>query len=421
MKNNASPALGLLLLLFAMSCGGGGESVGSQLAGGGIGGTGGTETVYSGTIAQFGSIYVNGIKFDVSRASFSINNGIGSESDLHVGMLVYVRGSLGSDGGTGSASNVEFRHLAIGTVGAIDANNRSLVVSGRSVSFDELTDFRNTSSSTLSVGDKVQLSGYEEAAGSIKATFIHKVDTLLSRVADAGSLESVSAQNTQVEIVGPIQTVLVDSKFFIRHHPIEVHSGTTFLEGSVGDMVVGKPVEVKGVIGAERSIRATTIRVLSIPEVIMVAQLESVDPAARTLKIMGQTVKVDNSTIFRDLLSDVRRFSLDSLAANEMLEMVMVRDSKGILTARHVMRIAVSKVFVLQSRIESVGDSHITLLSNTVAVSASTVYRNNAGAVITRVQAQEHLQTGRLVRASGLVIGDQRIATTVRLVSGGEK
>ena len=67
----------------------------------GIGGSGYTS---SGTITGFGSIYVNGVKFDTSSSTISIDDSPGIEDDLAIGMRVTVNGTLNADGVNGTAT-----------------------------------------------------------------------------------------------------------------------------------------------------------------------------------------------------------------------------------------------------------------------------------------------------------------------------
>ena len=82
-------------------------SSGSDVAG--IGGSGITPTgiTSSGTITGFGSIIVNGVKFETSTSTFSIDDSpSGSQDDLAVGMRVTVNGTVNSDGVNGTATSV---------------------------------------------------------------------------------------------------------------------------------------------------------------------------------------------------------------------------------------------------------------------------------------------------------------------------
>ena len=62
-----------------------------------------------GTIAGFGSIYVNGVEFDTNGASYDVDDASASDdSALAVGMVVKVKGSVNAGGRTGSASSVSY-------------------------------------------------------------------------------------------------------------------------------------------------------------------------------------------------------------------------------------------------------------------------------------------------------------------------
>ena len=84
------------LFMFTLaSCGGGGSA--------GIGGTGITS---GGTITGFGSIFVNGVKYDTSGSTITIDDNIVDESALKLGMFVLVRGTLDTNNTTGTANSV---------------------------------------------------------------------------------------------------------------------------------------------------------------------------------------------------------------------------------------------------------------------------------------------------------------------------
>ena len=76
------------------ACGGGGSDAGVAGAGGGGGGIPAATAVSYGTITQFGSIWVNGVEFSTSNASFRVKGQPGAASDLRIGMVVRVDGSI---------------------------------------------------------------------------------------------------------------------------------------------------------------------------------------------------------------------------------------------------------------------------------------------------------------------------------------
>ena len=62
-----------------------------------------------GQITGFGSVYVNGIEYDTTGASYDVDDVTASgDSALSVGMVVEVRGSVNADGRTGSASSIDY-------------------------------------------------------------------------------------------------------------------------------------------------------------------------------------------------------------------------------------------------------------------------------------------------------------------------
>jgi len=118
--------------LLLAGCGGGGS------AGPSSGGTGVAPTSFAtGHISGFGSIIVNGVRFDDSAATVLDDDGNRSSREaLKLGMGVEIRGGGISDDGKGPrAAASEIRHGAElrGPVSAVDATARTLVVLGQTV------------------------------------------------------------------------------------------------------------------------------------------------------------------------------------------------------------------------------------------------------------------------------------------------
>ena len=161
--------LGLLLVL--MSCS-------SSSDGGGTGGTG-SPVVDFGTITAFGSIVVNGIEFDIADATITLNGQSGAGTDLQLGQVVTVRGTLTPGDAVGRAATVAFENNAIGPIDSIDLDVSSLVVLGQTVRVDNLTQFGGTSSlSGLAVGNIVALSGFVDADGELRRRGLTRHRTL---------------------------------------------------------------------------------------------------------------------------------------------------------------------------------------------------------------------------------------------------
>ncbi|MBI5317023.1 MAG: hypothetical protein HZB34_13745 [Nitrospirae bacterium] len=166
---NLLGAVGLVGLLSA--CGGGGGS--SSPATGSASGS----AASSGTVTGFGSVFVNGKRFDTSGSSFTVDGQSGSQGDLKLGMTVTVTGSFNGD--QRSASTVQQKDAVEGLVQSIAADRLSLVVMGQTVLVDSTTliddsNGLNGNIGNLAAGDFVEVNGHIRPDGVIQATFIEK-------------------------------------------------------------------------------------------------------------------------------------------------------------------------------------------------------------------------------------------------------
>jgi len=93
------------------SCGGGGGSQSSSLPG-----TGGTGAGVQGTISGFGSVIVNGTKFDDRTAATYLNGSLSSSTDLRIGMVATINGSVDSATATGTANRIDVWSIASGVL-----------------------------------------------------------------------------------------------------------------------------------------------------------------------------------------------------------------------------------------------------------------------------------------------------------------
>ncbi|HET9580347.1 MAG TPA: DUF5666 domain-containing protein [Usitatibacter sp.] len=156
--------------MLAAACGGG---AGPIMAGIGSGGTGG---IASGPINGFGSVIVNGVRFDDTGARVTID-GVPDRpvSDLRLGMVVEVHGGIDAGGKTGRAEEIVASLAALGPVDATSAASGTLTVLGQRVRRDAATVFDGfTTLDALAPGDLVAVSGLHDADGAIVATRIER-------------------------------------------------------------------------------------------------------------------------------------------------------------------------------------------------------------------------------------------------------
>lgn len=161
----------LLTAALLASCGGSG---GSQTAG--IDGSGApvASSNTNGTIDGFGSVIVNGIKYESDNAEVLINGQRATESELRVGYQVSVTGTT-SNGKT-SADKIEFIPSIVGEITAFNPTNKTLMVLGKTIHVTNNTLFdvaiKPASLAGLTLGQRILVSGAAAADGSISATRI---------------------------------------------------------------------------------------------------------------------------------------------------------------------------------------------------------------------------------------------------------
>lgn len=159
-----------------LGCGGG-----DGLAGVGTGGTG---SFSSGPIRGFGSIVVNGVRYDEASAQVVGDAGAAfSRTDLRLGMVVDVNGSDVTTSGTGqrraTATSISVRSEIEGPISTIDPGRGSFTVLGQQVQVTAATVFDDDlrgGLASLAVGQIVEVYGYQQAAGQYLATRIDDED-----------------------------------------------------------------------------------------------------------------------------------------------------------------------------------------------------------------------------------------------------
>lgn len=174
-------ALFLSLLIVLQGCGGG------TLADGGMSGSG----ISTGSVTGFGSIFVNGVEFQTTTALINVNGQVFSNVDdttlqtiLNKGMVVTVRGTIDPGGATGIANVVTYARILQGPISGTPGAS-SFIAMGQTVIVDSQTVFDGygvTGLGDLIDADVVEVSGFVDPAGNIRATFIEKTTSLTHEI-----------------------------------------------------------------------------------------------------------------------------------------------------------------------------------------------------------------------------------------------
>lgn len=177
----------LTLALASLSgCGGGDTSTA------GVPGTGGTGMYAVGTIQGFGSVIVNGIKFDDTQASVYVNGLPLDSSALRLGMVAQIHGERSSTATLGTASQISVWWIAQGTVDSVSSS--TCTVSGMTLNLHSSTVYDGLSATTLAVGQQVTVWGLQADQSASRWTASRIALTNDSTVVSTGLLQRSGGQ-----------------------------------------------------------------------------------------------------------------------------------------------------------------------------------------------------------------------------------
>ncbi len=379
------PAVLLILALMTPTAcnesGGGG-----LLAGGGIGGTG----ISVGEISGFGSVIVNDVDFNTEKAEVVVNGnsiGVGDSTvrrALALGMVVRIEGKYRTDG-SGTADRIVFTSNIKGPVQSItpiDSIVKILSLMGQSVIMDDRTRFEeNTAFDLIAENNVLEISGWPDAGGEIRATYIGKISDTLE-------------PGTEVMIKGIVtETNIAQRSFRINQLVIDISEITDPVP------VVGQLVIVKGILDDNDILVAS---VLSIEDELGIEDADNVEIEGIVSQvsspadfILGTTaVQTDEATSFKGLEPD------DIVPGARLLV-------KGALTNRRLLAdevIAKDKVNITGQVAEVIGNQ-ITLKGLdglVIRVSELTKIFGDASKLI-------DIQEGQHVKVLGYAAGEEKV------------
>ncbi len=317
-----------------------------------------------GTITGFGSIFVNGVEYETDQAQITVDDNPGQESDLAVGHVVRVTGTVSDDGLTGDAETVVFENDIEGPVQSIDVVGSRLVVAGQTVLVDSATVFDDDivpqSLDGLAVDDFVEVSGFFDADGRLAATRIERdntateveikgfvanldaaaftftiggltVDYSSANLDDFGAggpadgdfvevkgtafgaggeliATEVEAEDDGVdgddgdafEVEGFITAFVSAEDFAVNGQPVITTTQTEFENGTAGDLALNVKVEVEGAFDGNGTLVAEKVEIKLASNLRVSAPVDAVDVAAKRLTVLGIDVRVDDVTQLED-------------------------------------------------------------------------------------------------------------------------
>lgn len=307
----------LALISILAACGGSGSGLG------GIAdvGSGGTGAAFTGPISGFGSVILNGVRFDDSAARIILDddNTSAKSADLKLGMMVDIEGKQDANGLTGKAATISGRSYVQGPVSAIDAAAGQLTVLGLKVAIVSSTVLDGPGVSALAnlrANDVVEIYGIADGAGGLIATRIEK-----------------KPATDEVRIVGVTQET---SATQFRLNGITVQYRPSNLFGSDGRLSDGNLVRVKGVLLEPDRVIASSVREVALtpaPREGLRFEVEGVvtrfDMPAE-FELNGLKVNIAGLTNRQSTLALGRRIEVEGIVINNVLvaNRIEVKDEK---------------------------------------------------------------------------------------------
>ncbi|MES0327317.1 MAG: DUF5666 domain-containing protein [Gammaproteobacteria bacterium] len=185
----------------------------------------------SGIITGFGSVYINGVEYETDNASITIDGSQSAETDLGVGDVCVLQGSVNADGVTGTATAVictdELEGYVL-DVSSLTNGIGTINVMGQTVTITIDTVFDSDTKASvddLIITDIVEVHGYPDGTGNILATRI----------------ETKNAA-TDIEVKGLISNLDLDGETFNLGTLLVDYSSATEVAANLAD---GLYVEVK--------------------------------------------------------------------------------------------------------------------------------------------------------------------------------
>ena len=374
MKNKIILSLCLSMPLWLVACGGGSssETASSEPATG----------ISSGTITGFGSVFVNGVKFNTDNASVSRgDDSVNDVRELEIGMVVRVQGDIQNR----VASSVSFEEDVKGPADG-PATGASFSVMGQTIITDPATLFNNTSLTAIAAGDILEISGLRNADDDIVASFVekktkpanvksyslignvrnldtsartfniddlsidynganvndlaagHPVEGQLVEVKDEFKIyepaslnlvaTKVEPQNrlgngavagAEVEIESIVTEVISASEFIIGDIQVQISSSTRFLFGTASNIIPGVRLEVEGVLDVSGILQADKIK-FEDNDARIQARVDTSSATDGTVTLLGITVSITSTTDMEDKRDNVSPFTLVDIGKDDYLE-----------------------------------------------------------------------------------------------------
>jgi len=371
----------LLTLTFAtflaISCGGGGGSVA------GID-RGGIRTVAVGPVTGFGSIWLNGERYDVDNATISVDGQPALQSDISIGQVVILTGEIDDSTAARTADAVSYESNLEGPVAAVDLALGTLTVLGQTVFIDSRTVWGTgitpADLAGIKPGDLLEISGLVDNEQRLLATRVDLEDMLegftisgtvaglqrdtltffiggqrinyrdatlegfpggepsngdLVRVRTTPVVQatlratSVAQRGTFVDVEeddeGEIEGLITDfsgpTSFRVAGIPVRTDSNTRYSDGNAAALAPNVRIEAEGRFDARGTLLASEIKFRTEGDAEIEATVDTIQATENQLIVFGIAVEINSLTLLEDKSDqELRPFTIDDIQPGDFLK-----------------------------------------------------------------------------------------------------
>ncbi len=346
---NNNKLLLVFLCLFLSACGG--------TSANGVGGTG----ITSGRVTGFGSMFVNGVKFDTDNAVF-IRDGVSSkqQEDFNTGEIVSIKGTVNEGRKTGVATEVTFTDTLEGTVTSAPTEN-SIEILGQNVITNNLTVFHDFNKlSDLQLGNIVEISGFSSQE-NITASSIRLVDasfTTGSILEVEGNISALDSDSLTFDING--LTVNYDNAVFSETSETNIANGDFVIVSSDQD-IVGDILIATNITSVNNNLLPNTYYEIE----GFITEFNSTTDFELDYE---NSITTNSDTV-------VTNGSLNDLKLDQLIIAIGTTDANGVLITDEIRFIESSSTLSIEANIETIDidNSSLVVLGQTINVDSFTL------------------------------------------------
>ena len=259
-----------------------------------------------------------------------------------------------------------------GVIANLDTTAHTFKIGEMTIVYSDTTTLENLPTSGLANGLFVEVKNTAGTNGSGQL-IASKIE-----VKGTGKKGIKVEKDKHMELEGLVTAAPVDNSFMLNGQAIKLLSTTEFKGGTLSGLVVGVRIKVEITADDAGNIVAKEIHFATEGNIQFQGSVEAVDTANNTVTIMGQVIKIANSTITQDKREEgehkaVRFFGVKDVLVGQRVKIRAYKDASGAWIATKFEREnSNTSPAELNALIDSVGTGTITVAGITVNTAALT-------------------------------------------------